>query len=339
MSTISADENLIYYNINIKNETQERIIPSFDVNRVQPILNNPSDYELAIVRFSIPLTSIPLFFFKNDAYKLSLKIGANSYTQPMIWLPNNAVYDDKAIYDVQHLLDMINNAWALAFTTLKNDNTVLSTKPPFMSFSNLTDLITLNVPQTYLTDNIEIYTNTLMHRQIHNFYDYFNESANVGDLNYKFIIQDLYDNNRVINGINYYYFTQQFSSIASLSELRSIQVFTDSIPVNKELIGSQLNKTASFLTDFEPIESNTFSSNGLFQFFPKGPLRYIDLLSVEPMNRINLNVKWTSINRDVETYYLEPSEEISMKLLFRKKQNLILDNYIKEQIYDKIKVM
>ena len=68
-----ADENLIYYNIDVKNETQERIIPSFNINRVQAVLDDPSEYEMAIVRFSLPLTSIPLFLFKNDIFKVSLK--------------------------------------------------------------------------------------------------------------------------------------------------------------------------------------------------------------------------------------------------------------------------
>tara|TARA_R100000951_G_scaffold102801_1_gene95100 strand:- start:197 stop:1210 length:1014 start_codon:yes stop_codon:yes gene_type:complete len=337
MSDMLADENLIYYNIDIRNDTQERIIPSFDVNRVQSIVNNPLDYEMAIVRFSSPLTSIPLFVFKNDIFKLSLKIGANQYTEPLVWISNNNVYDDKNVYDIQHLLDMINNAWALAFTNLKAGNTITSTTPPFMTHSNLTNLITLFVPQTYLADNIDVYTNSNMHRRLHSFYDFYNEFVYEGDLNYRFIVQDLFDNNTLFNGVNYYYFTQLFSSIGSLTDLKSIQVFTNSIPVNRELIGGQINKTDSFLTDFEPIESNNFNSNGYFQFFPQGPLHYIDLLSTENIKRIDLQIKWTTKDRQTETYYLQPNEEVSMKLLFKKKQNVLLNNYITEQINEKLK--
>ena len=259
-----ADENLIYYNIDVKNETQERIIPSFNINRVQAVLDDPSEYEMAIVRFSLPLTSIPLFLFKNDIFKVSLKIGASEYTESIVWIPNNNVYDDKNVYEIQHLLNMINTAWALAFTTLKSANTVASTTPPFMTHSSLTNLITLFVPQTYLTDNIDVYTNSNMHRRLHSFYDFYNEFVSVGEL-------------------------------------------------------------------------NTFNSNGFFQFFPEGPLRYIDLLSTEPMKRIDLEIKWTTKDRQTETYYLQPNEQLSMKILFRKKQNLILDDFISEQIHDKIK--
>tara|TARA_R110000772_G_scaffold197311_2_gene308078 strand:+ start:3506 stop:4519 length:1014 start_codon:yes stop_codon:yes gene_type:complete len=332
-----ADENLIYYNIDVKNETQERIIPSFNINRVQAVLDDPSEYEMAIVRFSLPLTSIPLFLFKNDIFKVSLKIGASEYTESIVWIPNNNVYDDKNVYEIQHLLNMINTAWALAFTTLKSANTVASTTPPFMTHSSLTNLITLFVPQTYLTDNIDVYTNSNMHRRLHSFYDFYNEFVSVGELNYRFIVQDLFDNNTVFNGVNYYYFTQLFSSIGSLTDLKSIQVFTNSVPVNRELIAGQKNVIDNFLTDFEPIESNTFNSNGFFQFFPEGPLRYIDLLSTEPMKRIDLEIKWTTKDRQTETYYLQPNEQLSMKILFRKKQNLILDEFISEQIHDKIK--
>tara|TARA_R110000796_G_scaffold4086_5_gene15595 strand:+ start:6957 stop:7970 length:1014 start_codon:yes stop_codon:yes gene_type:complete len=336
MSVETEDENLIYYNIDITNDTSERIIPNFDVNRVDRILDNPSDYEMSVVRFSISLSSIPLFQFIENDFIVSLAIGEFIfYPEPLVWIPNNSVYDEKNVYDIQHLLDMLNNAWSLAFTFLKAGNTVVSTTPPFMTYSALTNLISLNVPKTYVADNIDIYTNSNLHRRLHSFYDFYNEFPSTGVLNYRFIVQDLFDNYNTFNGIDYFYFTQQFSSIASLSDLRSIQVFTNSVPVNKELLGSQLNIVETFLTDFEPVESNTFSSNGLYQFFPEGPLRYIDLLSNEPMKRFDLAIKWTKKSSEVVPYYLEPNENISLKIKFRKKQNLILDDFIHDMVLER----
>jgi hypothetical protein len=340
MSADNDEIDKVYYNIDIKNETNERIIPNFSVNRVSAILDNPSNYEMSIVRLSVPLTSIPLFLFKDDDFKVSLKVGNNEYTEPLIWIPNNAVYsDDKNVYSIQHLLDMINNAWGGVFLTLKANNVVTSTAPPFMRHSSDTNLITLHVPQSYLADNIEIYTNSNMHRRLHSFYDFYNEFVSDGDLNYRYIVQNLFDNYATYNGVDYYTFTQQFPSIASLTDIKSIQIISSSIPVNRELLGGQLNTLNDFLTDFEPIESNTFSSNGYYQYFPEGPRHYIDLLSNEPMKRIDLQIKWTTKNRQTETLFLVPDESISMKVLFRRKQNLILNDFIDEQVENKIKAV
>jgi hypothetical protein len=328
----TKDLGLIYYNIDIKNETKNRIIPSFNVTRVNEILDCQENYDMAVVRMSIPLNNIPLFIFRENYFNVSLKINNSSYTETLVWIPNNVIYNEQNVYNIQQLLNMINNAWETAFTLLKSENTITSTTAPFLTYSGLSNLITLNVPSSYLADNIDIFTNTNLHRRLHNFYDFYNESYLEGNLNYKFIVQDLYDNNTSFNGINYLYFTQLFSSIASLSDLRSIQLITNTIPVNNELIASQSNKLVSFISDFEPIETNTYSSNGLYQFFPKGEIQYIDLLSKDNLKQINLNIKWTNNENEVIPYYLGINENISVKLLFKKKDNLILENFINNKI-------
>ena len=57
------------------------------------------------------------------------------------------------------------------------------------------------------------------------------------------------------------------------------------------------------------------------------------------MKRIDLQIKWTTKNRLTETLFLVPGESISMKVLFRRKQNLILNDFIDEQIENKIKAV
>ena len=326
----------IYYNARINAELESRKQATFSVSRVQPILSKPNDYELAVIRFSLPSTSIPLFVFEDNKYSLSLKIGTNEYTNFLSWVPNSAVYDTKYIFIVQDLIDFMNTSLAQAFTDLNAANTITSTKPPFMSFSSVTNLMTLNVPQSYLTDGITIYSNEELYLKINTFQDFYYESPSQGQLNYRIVIQDLFDNVATYNATNYFTSTQQYATINALRDLRSIQFLTSQIPVNRELEGAQTNITSNTLTDFEPIQENTFLGAGLLQFYPQGPLRYIDLLSKHELHTIDLTINWVSKTGIVYPYYLQGEQSATIKLMFRKKENLLLTDFIDDRIEDRL---
>ena len=66
-------QNHIYYNATIENKTDLRKLAKFDATRVVPILDKPNDYKMAVVRFSLPLTSTPLLVFKENYFSVSLK--------------------------------------------------------------------------------------------------------------------------------------------------------------------------------------------------------------------------------------------------------------------------
>ena len=53
------------------------------------------------------------------------------------------------------------------------------------------------------------------------------------------------------------------------------------------------------------------------------------------MKRFDLAIKWTKKSSEVVPYYLEPNENISLKIKFRKKQNLILDDFIHDMVLER----
>lgn len=326
----------IYYNVRIQADLETRKHAVFSVKRVQPILDNPSHYEVAVVRFSLPTTSVPLIVFEDNKYSVSLKIGANEYTEYLTWTPNSNVYNEKYVYNIQDIIDFMNTAWATAFSNLNAGNVITSTVPPFMSFSSETNLMTLHVPQTYLADGIDVYANEELYLKINTFQDFYYETPTQGQLNYQFVIKDLFTNNITYNTIPYYTSTQQFATISAIQDLRQIQFITNNIPVNRELEGAQKNVTTNTLTDFEPIQENTFSGGGLLQFFPQGPLRYIDLLSKHPFSTIDLTINWVSKTGIVYPYYLQGEQSATIKLLFRKKENYLLTNFIDDRIEERL---
>jgi hypothetical protein len=334
--TSQSDATHIYYNVRIKADLETRKHAVFSVNRVQPVLEKPEDYELAVVRFSLPTTSIPLIIFEDNKYSVSLKIGSNEYTEYLTWVSNSNVYSEKYVYNVQDIIDFMNTAWATAFSNLSGANVITSTVPPFMSFSSVTNLMTLHVPQSYLTDGIKVYANEELYLKINTFQDFYYETPTQGQLNYEFVIKDLFTNNVIYNTIPYYTSTQQFGTISAIQDLRTIQFITNNIPVNRELEGFQTNITSNLLTDFEPIQENTFDNGGLIQFYPQGPLRYIDLLSKTPLNTIDIKINWVSKTGNVYPYYLQGEQSATVKILFRKRQNITLTDFIDDRIEDRL---
>lgn len=335
-SYTQADSTHIYYNIRINAQLLNKEPATFNINRVQPVLDNPSDYEISVVRYSLPLTSVPLIVFKDNKWSLSLKIGTNEYTEFLQWIPNTDVFDFRYIYIVQDLIDMMNVALSTAFTNLSGANTITSTAPPFFSFSSVTNLITLHVPQSYLADGIFVYSNASLYYKMNTFQDYYENYAEDSQLNYRFVIKDLFNNNVTYDGIDYYTSTQQYATIGAMSDLKGILFETNSIPVARQLDGAQKNITQNLLTDFEPQQSNKWFGGGLLQYFPRGPIRFIDLLSTHPLNRIDLVIKWTSKDNETYPYYLQGEQSATIKIMFRKKTNLQLINFIDERIEDKM---
>ena len=71
MNSNSDNADQVYYNIIIRNTDEPSGKPlRFSENRTVPILDNPSDYELACVRLLVPSINIPLLFFPNESFLL-----------------------------------------------------------------------------------------------------------------------------------------------------------------------------------------------------------------------------------------------------------------------------
>ena len=81
----SDEQNNIYFNITTK--AGDRSIFQFDENRVQPVLNDPSEYELAVVRFTVPVDSIPVQNWKNDKYKIGIEYNGTLIEKFVQFLP------------------------------------------------------------------------------------------------------------------------------------------------------------------------------------------------------------------------------------------------------------
>jgi hypothetical protein len=186
---IQENDDNIYYNITIfpkRNEnylTYAKVpneIASYTENRTQAILDNPSEYYMAFVRFSIPALSLPLFVFpivENQPtlalpyvnlpspyfspFQIKFTYLNNVIKQNVLFIPTNNAHippliDGKYIsndgfyyvYSYSWFLEMLNNTMTQMWSILQTLNP-LFTSPPYFLFDGTTDEISIVIPYNY----------------------------------------------------------------------------------------------------------------------------------------------------------------------------------------------
>lgn len=331
--TSSSTNDEIYYNIRISALGEQPTLAQYSVNRVQAILEKPSDYELSIIRFSIPISTIPLMKITENLYSLSLTVAGNTYTEFLPFIENNLVTPGlRNIFSMQELADSMNAALTSAFILLSGANVVTSTVPPFFSFDSVSCLLSLNVPKSFETDNIDIFANNFLFVKINTFQTFYNAHP-PSQLIYKLIYKDNITNSVTYNAVDYYAMSQDSPTVGSVSDFQSIQFLTSSVPVNPELEGAQTNITTRVLTDFESFQTGKTSDN-ILQYFPQGPRRYYTLLSNDSLKRIDLTIRWVNKLGESFPLYIQGDQSLTVKILFERKQTLRLEEYVTDLYND-----
>jgi hypothetical protein len=322
----------IYYNIRLLNNTGEDVIPAtFSENRVVPILENPSEYELAVVRFKVPSETIPIFRWIDDKFSITLSFGGSDFTESLPWIPKALPTDNKflygkAIWSYQSFLDTINLAFKTAFDNLKTAFPAAPpTEAPFITFNPETQLMTIWTEQLYdeSTNTIAIMFNYDLFAVLPSFQvDRLNipppSTGAFFDIKFqRLTVKNNYNNTTTYNGKNYFKFQQEYSTLPLLNDFVSISFESDSIPIEPELLPAQTNIVRRIITDFEPLDG--VNDNQALQYYPQGALRYYDLKSSYPMSRIDIRVFWIDRAGDQFPIYINRDEVLTLKLIFRKK--------------------
>lgn len=329
-NTEPDNETNVYYNVRIdENNSNQKgsngvPIASFKENRVEPILEDPSEYVLAIERFKVPAFDIPILLWEDNKYDVTLKFGATSITKILQFIPNSNVPDlyGDSIWNYQELLDSLNQALEDAYTDLKLAEPLAPpTEAPFVTYEASSQLFIFNAEQLYDVNGpptIEVEFNADLAGLFS--FRFFNQVQPYPS-QFKIIIKNNYNNSTTINGKPYYSTYQQFITLSLWNSLASIVFETDTIPVSQELQPGQTNITRRIVTDFEPLESP--NNREAFQFYPQGPLRYYDLESKYPLTSIDIRVSW--LDRTGKSYpiYISSDNIVTVKILFRKRAEII----------------
>ena len=127
-----SEIDYVYYNFLLYNDTNTNKLADFNETREDSIIKNASDWDMAVVRFSIPSTTIPIFVWKENLYFIGIQgaWGNNMIIRPVtLQLRNERVpagsQNENYVFNYQLWIDNIN----YAITELYNQNNPQGVQP------------------------------------------------------------------------------------------------------------------------------------------------------------------------------------------------------------------
>lgn len=323
-----------YVNITIRNNVSNVPIPArYYETRQNNILDHPEDYDMAVVRFSIPTLGIPILYFEDGRYVVYMSYGVTTITQPVVLIPgNNHVPPGRSIYTYQEMLNMINAAILTAYNALALAEPLMpNTSAPFLCYDNTSGLFTLyGEPDWANTANTAILyfdvDTSLLFAGLYQYAIYNPPTGNVID-RFQQVFKDNKNNTETLNGTVYYAMRQDYRSLNLWSDFGSIILATSSIPVNAEFVsvtGSDgKNENRRILTDFIPNDSSSPRDITNLNYNPSGIPRYYSLSSTKEFRTLDLEILWQTKTGITIPLYINRFTEATIKLQFRKKSELL----------------
>jgi hypothetical protein len=312
-----------YLDLTIRGTESVLQTASFSATRTIPYLKTCNEFELGIVRFSVPSTLIPIFFFGEKVYRVSLGYSNVNVDVNVIYSPDTLVVSpysvDKPVYSVSNFIRWINTALSTANTTLQTLQPLYTATAPQIEYEPSTRLFKLYAPTIYnstLATPAFVGFNSTLYDFLRSF------GASYVSLTDTFVL-DVYPtltNTQTINTINYIVITTDTPIVDNWETLQQVVISTSSIPVNPEMRAfgnTSLPVQRSILTDFN--FSGLLEDNALLQYYTSGYVRWYDLLSNNELNKVDLEMLW--VDREGKTYpiYLLANETANLKICFRKK--------------------
>jgi hypothetical protein len=329
----------VYYNIGkVYNDIQtgwaERVI--LKDSRTSAIIKKGSDYEVACVRANIPLTTIPIMRFFEEAdskYKIAFSILDNApgpgepnpvYTE----YDDSEITDDYAIYNYKELSiviqSIIDNAWAQFI----GDPAVLALgitndMKPKLQYNEQTGLYSIKTSELLadLTARTEAFDSGNASRikftmsdslyLLFSFLSFQEDSygAKEYDLNMGGLAPDIDGNVE---------FVQTFDTRKSIDQLDKIILSTATLPIRGELLnGGGGSDTRQIVAEFDA-GGLTIGHSTYLNFFPEGPLVWHTMITSDDVSDVDIEVFYTTtIDDDLHRLYAPINSTVDIKLEFK----------------------
>ena len=347
----------IYLNIDVPNTItlDDSFLPpnrqaTYDVTLSNPVLTKPADYYLSILRFQVPLDTIPIFSFPLNIWQnnpnLSLLLigiqvsGGTQYSNFVEYVstnnlpvpvanpspPANVPYFTEVdvtnpyyfVYNIQPMINMINTALALGVT-----QSGIGVTAPYYIYNPITQLISLVVTQTFINTGAQIFMNSPLKTYLNSFYYTSLNDINTGA--YLFY-QNLATTPFGQTGPTFTY-SEEYNSIALWFDIRKIVVQSTSIPVKFEAsptvtlpqFTTNINGTANtipIITDYAVSYDNINDISTVATYNPTAQYRLSDMNGGNTLNRINLSFYWLSKNGYRYPIFISPNQTTSIKIAF-----------------------
>ncbi len=341
----------IYYNIIFNHNNVNGEIPTiaqYSFTNTIPILNKPDDYYCSIIRFSIPLSEVPLYIMRivpNQGNPnltpmiIGIKYNNNYYYQNIVYSPDNnlpvpvqnqpsqVITPYYYVYSYQNLLNAINSALVTQYAAFVTANPgapqASPNVAPFIYYNPTTKLFSLVIEQSWATTGSNqalLYGNELLFNYLDAFETYFYGFNQPNGLDYSF---QIYNDPSNLSG-TVYTITQEYSSINNWNSLQKILLTTLSIPIAQEFLPTMRyasqSSTAPIITDFIPILDGPGETRSVAVYNPTTQYRLVNMLGTTPLMKIDLNLYWSDHENNIYPIYISNGNQASVKIGFFNKK-------------------
>ena len=330
----STNSPLIYFNVEVRNNTAEPQPFKVDLATGEIISNNAQSYCVGIQRASLPGTEIPITTIDRGLF-VTLTDGDVPVSREVQYLNRESKYGKNTVFSYQEIATCLSNAMKEA-----NDNLTTPTAlPPFVYFSPQTAIFYICLPIEY--DEIQtpgtqykLFYNTKLQSMFPNyetkFYGY-----NNGFQNFQIICDEGFGINlsaksggtnlRVPEG--YVEVSQEYSAPYLLQKYIAVVFRSTKIGVQNEYIPppnnsnqlaqnstSGVSNSDAILTDVIPILDDSAGTRAGIYYAPP-QVRWIPIQK-NTIDRIDMNVTLRDTVGEEIDYYIPPYQTGKIKLVF-----------------------
>lgn len=347
----TTDLNNIYYNSSLHNTNSAPIKSIIYDQRDKNVIDEADEYELSIIRFSIPTQLIPILVAPSfiNVYSITLTFGASSFQKFVPYTNVSALnlYDNAvAYYNYQDFLDDVNTAFTDSFNDLKFlFPGCVCTQPPSLFYNPNTQKISMYLESGYTDGTVNganIYMNQILYNLFQAFsVDYFQSpQANGKDVRFRILASNTTAITNAIPRLGYptYISTlavanlmqleQSFSSISNFTSIKKIVIMSGQLPTVPEYLpnNTSLSQSSNVSSNNKPIISD-FVVTSLppelwrtgISYLPTAEYRMISLVGNQNINKIDIQVAFVDNNDTFYPLFLDVNQTFDVKMLFRRK--------------------
>lgn len=350
-STIEKHYDNIYLNATFTHDASfgERPSPAiYNVTKTLPIVDIASDYYVSIIRFDIPLGTVPLYIFpvipgslatQTSPMIIGVTVGGVDFPVNLVYVadfttslfppvnqnnPNQQIITPfYFVYAYQNLIDAINKALNTAWVAAGSPG---GAPGPYFYLDSVTELISLVVSNAFIVAGATIFVNEFLVNYLDAFH-WFQNGINVPNgHDFTFIFDSTLNFTLppFTVGPTLWKFTQEYTTLVYWSALRRILITSNNIPVINEFlpvnsIDQGIASSLPVLTDFVPSIEQPGQQRSIAYYYPTSQYRLVDMISNRPIQAVDLRIFWQDKQNNIYPLLLQVLQTASVKMIFVKK--------------------
>lgn len=365
MSDLSNED--IYLNITVHNGKMDDVLQaSYSAERNQALMDNPSDYKVAVVRFDCPSTAFPKQIFnKPHEYSLTLYFGPDNLTSEQILAnyqidfttnPNPMISNPNYVFYFKQFTISMNNAFTAAYNSIVAQYNAIygagawvaafpTQAAPYIFFDQNTELFSIVTPianDDSQTNKVEIWFNHALFQSFLSFMAGLYGFDRPDGKDARLIIRDFKNNRYDASGAYnptagaLYHITQEYKALNEFYRVYKIVILSNSLVSRKEFISVYSPSQNSGDNEDGKVISIPIVQDFDYEFYdpnstrivynPSGPWRWMDLLSNAPLTKVDFQVYAQSEKGQLLPVQLLPNQNCNIKFCFRKKDKFFSTN-------------